>query len=177
MIIKDLKLIDFIHRPISRGYNFIHNKVISGTIDVSDPKGNTVSMEILGSETSIVPKIEGNRLVGVNIKTRFETNINEIHSTENIFKQDTLRFLEQQQSNEIKSEMEKCVEFAKEHKTDFIGIGKKVNLKHPIIWEGLKDQWPLIFANLPVAIEVESKINRTYNIREPNGYTEEGGKH
>lgn len=175
-IIKDLKLVGFIHCPVSRGYNFICNKVFSGTIDLSDPEGNTVTTEILGSRTSIVPRIKGNRLVGVDIRTQFETNIDEVHSTEDIFREDTLRFLERQQSDRIKDEMEKCVEAAKEYKTDFIGIGEKVNLRHPILWKGLKEQWPLIFADLPVTVEVESRIDRSYNIREPNGYTKEGGK-
>lgn len=174
-IIKDFKLIGFLNRAIARGYNFIQNKIAAGTIDLIDKTGNSVAMEIMGNSTKIIPRVENAKVTGITIKSVFETNIDEVHSREDIFTEDILHYLEQQQSEQIIKDMEKCVEYAKENKADFLGIGKAVNLRHPIIWERIKDQWPAIFKDIPIMIKVESKINRTYDIQEPNGYRA-GGK-
>ncbi len=174
-IIKDFKLIGFLNRTIARGYNFIQNEVEAGTIDIIDKTGKSVAMEILGNSTKIIPRVENGKVTSITIKSVFETNIDEVHSRENIFTEDILHYLEQQQSDQILKDMEKCLEYAKENSADFLGVGKAVNLKHPIIWERIKDQWPTIFKDIPIMIKVESKINRTYDIREPNGY-KAGGK-
>lgn len=45
-IINHFKLVSFIERPISRGYNIISNSGVSGIIDVKDSSGMAVALEI-----------------------------------------------------------------------------------------------------------------------------------
>lgn len=168
-IFKNFKLVGFTNRNESRGFNFIRNKVTSGIIEVKDPVGQTAALEIINSETSITPQFEGDTLNGILVKTRLASNVNEIHSTFDIFKDPILDNLSMQQSNIIKSDIEGAINIAQKYNTDYLGISDIVYHKHPIKWLSLKDKWDTIFPDLKFTVQVESKINRTYNIREPNG--------
>lgn len=175
-IIKNFKLIGFIHNAEARAYNFITDQVKTGSIDVTDTYGNLVSMEILGSSTRIIPAFEGEKLSGISIKTKFETNINEMHGREDIFSEEAIHFLEKQQEKKIKSDMEACIKYAKKNKADFLDIGSRIKMRHPIIFEEMQSQWSEIFSGIPITIDVSSKINRSYDIVLPSGYKKEGEK-
>ncbi len=169
-IIKDFKLVEFIDPPYSRGYNAINNKLIQGFINITDQSGTNVGMEILKSATKIKPIVEKGQLKEVRIVNHLETNIDEVHSKLDIFQPDSIAFLEQQQAEVIKAEMEECIRVAKQTNADFLGVGKAIHLKHPVIWDRIKEQWNEIFPELDIKVEVESHVNRTYDIREPTGY-------
>lgn len=174
-IINHFKLVSFIERPISRGYNIISNSGVSGIIDVKDSSGMAVALEINTVNTKITPKIEGGQLVGVLIITELNTSINEIQSRENVFKKDILSFIEQQASDIIKSEMEAVVKAAQQNNADILSLSESVNMNHPIIWNRIKDNWDSIFPTLKIEVIVNSKIARTYDMREPSGSME--GEH
>ena len=169
-VIKDFKLVGYINQSDSRGYNLIKNEGYKAAFDITDQEGEDVGMEIMGVQTKIIPRVENGQLVGVRIISRIEANIDEVHTKRDIFKEDSLKYLEHQQSEVIKKEMENIVKLAKKLNADFLGIGKAVHQKHPVLWERMKDQWNELFQELDIEIKVESHINRTYDIREPNGY-------
>jgi len=169
-IIKDFKLVGFFDPPDSRGYNAINNTLISGFINAKDRSGMSVGLEIIKSVTRIKPVVENGQLKEVRIINHLETNIDEVQSKEDIFQEESIEFLEKQQAEIIKEEMEKCVRLAKETNADFIGVGKEVHLKHPVLWNRIKNQWNEIFPELDIKVEVKTHVNRTYDIREPTGY-------
>jgi len=171
-IIKDYKLVAFLDPPVSRGYNTIKNRLVSGFINVRDRSGANLGLEIIQSVTRIKPVVENGQLKEVKIVNHLETNIDEVQSKMNVFDEDCIFYLEDQQEQVIKSEIEECVRLAQKLNADFLGIGKAVRLKHPILWEKIKDRWNEIFPELDIKVEVESHVNRTYDIKEPTGYKE-----
>ena len=175
-IFKDLKLVSTIDKQMTRGENFLLNRVITGVIQVKDPEGNMVGLEIIDTNTKIKPKFEKGELKQINIKVKLSSNIGEVHSTSSIFTKDIINFMTNEQSKVIKDEIEKVISRAKENNTDFINIANVIETKHPVKWVKYKDRWDQIFPELPIIVDVESKINRTYDIREPNGVVEEEHK-
>lgn len=169
-IIKDFKLAGFVSQSDSRGYNFIGNIGDMGMIGITDQAGKNIGVEIVGKRSKIIPLVENGQLTAIRIKTWLETNVDEVHSRKDIFTEDSLIYLEHQQAEAIKKEMENCVKLAKELKADFLGIGKAVRLKHPIVWNRIKDHWDEIFQEIDIKFEIVSFVSRTYDIREPNGY-------
>jgi len=171
-IIKDFKLAGFVSQSDSRGYNIIMNNASRGMIGITDESGENVGVEIMGINSKTIPVIKNGQVTEIRIKTRLETNVDEVHSRKDIFTEDSLIYLEQQQAEVIKKEMENCMKLAKDLEADFLGIGKAVKLKHPIVWNRIKDHWDEIFREIEIKFEIDSHINRTYDIREPNGYKE-----
>lgn len=169
-IIKNFKLVGFLDPPYSRGYNIITNNFHEGGYVLHDQNKKHVGIDVLGAKTKIVPDVEGGKLKGVRVITKLEGNIDEVQSQQNIFKEESLEYLESQLEEAVRNEMDKCVSISKDLNADFLGIGKAIHLKHPVLWERIKDEWNEIFANLNITIEVEIRINRTYDIKEPTGY-------
>lgn len=171
-VIKNFKLIGFLDDYQARACLFVTNKISSASIEVPDQTGSYVGLELLESKTQIVPVIKDARLTGVTVKTMFQTNVDEIHGVENIFKEDRLKYIESEQSNQIKKQIEDLVRYAQDNKADFIGIGQAVSMAHPLIWKECESNWPEIFSSLDISVQVESKVDRSYNITEPIGNTE-----
>jgi spore germination protein KC len=48
----------------------------------------------------------------------------------------------------------------KELNSDILGIGRKLHTQHPSLWKQLENDWENIFPDIPIAIEVDVKVDR-----------------
>lgn len=165
-VFKEGKLLDYIKGDEAKGFNWITGQVNSGIIVVKDETGNKNSLEILESDTKIIPKFNSKDL-SVTIKIRMSSNVGEQQSGEDIYNEKSIGFLEKQQNELIASQVKSALRYAQQSRVDIFGIGDSVFHKHPVKWAAIKDQWVDIFSRLDFNVLVESKINRTYEIREP----------
>jgi len=175
-VFDQLKLVKFLDKKMTIAENFLLNQVKTSIIEVKDSHKKMIGLELINSSTKIAPYYENGELKGFNVKVKFTTNVDEVHSTSNIFTEEDLNFITNKQSEEVKNEIKKVISFAQKNKIDFLGVGKTFDTNHPVKWAKYKDKWKQIFPNLSFNVEVESKINRTYDIREPNGVLEEDHK-
>ena len=81
----------------------------------------------------------------------------------NIFKEN-LEEIENLVAEEVKHRIESAINVAKNYQVDYIGFNKMLEMKHPYKWNKIKDNWENIFNEVPIRIEVESEINRSYNL-------------
>ena len=61
-----------------------------------------------------------------------------------------------------------------ERNTDIFGLGDAIYHQHPGKWKDIEDKWEELFPKMKINVNVESKINRTYDIKEPNQYEKKG---
>lgn len=170
-LFKGEKLFGYITDRMARGFNWVRGKIRSGIIVVKEPGGQSVSLEITESKTKIIPKLTGGKL-SIAINIRLSTNVISIKGTKNIFKKDILDYLENQQEETVKKEAEDILSFAKENNMDIFPISYEVYRKYPVLWESIKNDWDKIFPELEISVNIDSVINRTYDIEEPirSGY-------
>lgn len=174
-VFKDAKLITFADKQESMGINFITNKVKSGVVNVKDSTGREVALEIIKVNTKIIPRFNGDT-VSVLVKTVIESNVAEMHSTMDIFNEDELEKLEEQQAVVIRQYMEAAVKLAQMNNSDLLGMANKIYHKNPIKWQPIRSSWKEIFPKMRFDFEVVSAIKRTYDIRQPNKYKAGEGK-
>jgi spore germination protein KC len=161
------KLVEHIDSKMGRGLNWLMNKINSGTIVVKSPEDHNITLEIIEASTKIKPKITNGKL-SVNVLIRMSSNFNEITYPENIFTEDKLLYFKNQQEELIKEEVMSVINFAQEKKMDFFGTADAVNHKYPIKWEDIyMAEWKENFSQLDFNVSVKSRINRTYDIKEP----------
>ena len=175
-IFKGSRLATIIDRTQARGENFLLNRVVTGVIQVKDPNGKMVGLDIIDNNTKIAPIFKDGELQSMSVKVSLSSNVDEMHSSIDIFDENTLNFLSAEQSKVIKSEIEQVIKIAQQNNIDFIDMANVFSTKHPVRWERHKDRWEEIFPSLSFSVEVESKINRTYDIREPNDLLSEGAQ-
>jgi len=169
-IFSNNKLVGFIDTDISRGVNLITNTVNSSIVTVKDLTGQDVSLEIIDSKTEVIPYFNGDNLESITLKTKVFSNLGELQSQTDFTHESSLSYMESQQSEILKKEMEKALEKIVKLKSDCLGICDRIRLKRPLKWHKIEDQWMDIFTNIKYDIQVESKIRRTYEMREPSGY-------
>jgi spore germination protein KC len=167
------KLVAIAQDETARGVSWLINEVKSGIILASDPEGNLVSLEIIDAETKIVPS---NEEMSVTIEVKFTTNVGEILGNVDIFTEDIINELTNQQKKKVEQEISDAFELMREHQSDVVGLGNKFYHDSPIKWNEIKDDWCRIFAEIPYNIETTSRINRTYIITPPVEKKSEGSK-
>jgi len=169
-ILKDFKLVSFIDRDISRGINLITNKLWSSVVVLKDPWGNDVSLEIVSSNTEVIPHFNGDSLEKVTLKTKVISNLDEIQSQIKGIEEDFIQSLEKKEAEILKAEMEKALKKVLEYESDCLGICDRISLSSPLKWQKIKDRWHEIFTQLQYEIQVDAQIERTYELNETSGY-------
>lgn len=162
------KLKAFLDSDLSRGVNWIKNRIISGVILVEAPDKKKVSLEIIGSKTSIKPYVDENGLQ-CTIGVKFNTNIGETLSTEDISIEETLDYLKQQQEKQVKKEIEAILQYAIDNNMDIFGLAANFSIKYPMMKNELRENWKELFPEIKFHLEVDSNINRTYLTKQPQG--------
>ncbi|HHV95767.1 MAG TPA: Ger(x)C family spore germination protein [Clostridiaceae bacterium] len=175
-IFKDLKLVGFIPPDISRGINLITNNVNTSIVVVKDIEGQDVSLEIIDSNTEVIPRFNGDNLESILIKAKVFSNLGEIQSQIDFTKEDSISYMESQQSEILETEMKSVLEKVLEFESDCLEICDRIRLKKPLKWHKIEDKWMEIFLNTKFDIQVESIIRRTYELREPSGYKKQENK-
>jgi spore germination protein KC len=174
-VFKDDKLLYYLDGNETRGFNFIKGDVESGVIPVKDPAGQEISLEIITTGREIKTYINDG-IPSVDMTIKMTTNIDEQWSAEDIYDEKTLNFLNSEQSEAIKSEVLNVIKKAQERNTDIFGLGDAIYHQHPGKWKDIEDKWEELFPKMKINVNVESKINRTYDIKEPNQYEKKGKK-
>lgn len=171
------RLAGYLDGDMGRGLNWLRDKIKSTIIVVKTLGGSDVSLEVIKSRTRFYPKIKDGSLSLV-VELKVDSNIGEVASTEDIFYSETFDYLEKEQSKIIKQEIERVIEFAqREIGLDFFETGRNFYRKYPIKWGDLYEKnWRTEFPKVKFDVVVESKIRRTYDIREPNGVQGGGRK-
>lgn len=165
-VFKEDKLQVFLDEELSRGINWVKNKIKSGVILVEATDKKQVSMEIIQNKTSIKPHLDENGLQ-CTISIKFNTNIAEILSKEEIFNKKSFNYLEEQQEKQVRKEVEKILAYAQEKNIDIFGLVSNFSIKYPMMKNELRENWQELFPKIKFNIEIDSKINRTYLIKDP----------
>ncbi len=169
-VISDLKLAGFINKDISRGVNLITNNVGSSIVTVKDLSDQDASLEIIQSKTEVIPYFVGDELKKITIETRVKSNLGEVQSQMKITEADSINYLEKQQSEILRKEIEAVIDQALKFKSDCLDICDKIRLKRPVKWHKIEKDWMEIVQKVEFDVQVKSVIERTYEIRDPSGY-------
>lgn len=168
-IFNDFKLKGYIGTDISRGVNLITNNVDTSIVTIKDKTDQDVSLEIISSNTKVEPYFNGDDLEGILLKTKVTSNIGEVQSQTSFTDEESLKHMESQQSEILKNEMKAALDKILQYRSDCLEICDRVQLSKPLKWHKIRDRWMQLFTSVPIDIQVESSIKRTYDIREPSG--------
>jgi hypothetical protein len=169
-VFADLKLVTYIDRDISRGVNLISNTIGSAVEVVKDLEGKDASLEITSGRTEIIPHFIGNELDEVVLRTRIKCNLGEIQSQQKSFYEKNFKHMEAQLDEAIKNDMQRVLDIVLKAESDCLGICDGIRLKTPVKWHRIEPQWMEIVTRVRYRIEVESILERSYQLNEPNGY-------
>lgn len=165
-IFRDDKLIGIVHDKMARGVNWLINKIESGIIVAQDPNGHKLSLEIIDAESKIEPDFSED-IPSVKVKIQFTTNIGEYQGDDDIFPDDIIEYIVKEQNKIIEEEVENIIDYLQKKKCDIAGFYNKIYHKYPVKSKEIEQNWEDILQEMDISVEVISRINRIYNIKQP----------
>lgn len=169
-IIKASKLIAFLDLGMSRGYNYLKNKLKEGMVEVDvkpDIEKVVLSINNLSTRTDI--DFEGDEIKAVNFNVEVNSDVIEVNSNKSILNEETIALLEQKQAEVMSQEIISMLNVTQEHNADILDVAKEIKLLHPYKWQKIEERWNEIYPNLQLNVNVQAEIQRTYDIIESRG--------
>lgn len=156
-LFKKDKLVDWLNEEESKGYNYIMGNVKSTMGHLNCPKGETLSVEVIRTNT----KIKGHIVNGkpeINISLFMEENISEVQCQIDLLDPNTIHELEQISKTMLKQIMTSAIKKAKQNKADIFGFGEAIEDVSPKTWLKVKSDWENEFSKLKVNIDTDVHI-------------------
>ncbi|EEG78077.1 Ger(x)C family spore germination protein [Dethiobacter alkaliphilus] len=156
------KLADILKYPESRGILWLTNNMRRSIMAVSDPvhPEHIVNISIARTATKITPVMENGEF-SFRIEVDTEGDLESQSSETDLSKPEEIEKLNDALAGVIKEEMEKTLRRLQELQTDVMGLGMRLNRRHPQVYREVADRWPEEFSKVNVDIHVEANIRRT----------------
>lgn len=169
-VFKDRKMVGVLTPEDTRGVAWVRKDTKKAVIAVTgyENEEDKVSVEIKNSKLNIGSSIKG-QIPAIDINLKVEGVISEQDTLDNTHIDDFKAKVEKLTSEEITREIRLGVDkVQKDYKSDILGFGRVVHIEHKKEWYGgLKEKWNDIFPQVPVNINVETKIKSSVLFEEP----------
>ncbi|HHV62287.1 MAG TPA: Ger(x)C family spore germination protein [Firmicutes bacterium] len=162
-VFKDDKLVGWLNKPETRGFNWVMGKVRSGIIVIKKPgeEDRFIGLEILRAKGGFKPEIKDGR-VSVTVRVEAEANVGDIQGFLDPLKSPGVwASMERRMATVIRNEVMAAVAKAQELDSDIFGFGAELNRRNPKKWAELKDRWDEEFPHVDVQVEVKAKLRRS----------------
>lgn len=153
-VFKQDKLIGVLTEDESKSYNFLNDKIVSTLELISCPENGKLSTEITNAKTTIKGKIE-NGTPKVRVHVDVNQNVAEVECTINLAEKATIHMINEETEKVIKEKIEQfLVTIQQRYQVDVLGFSEVIHRKDANEWKKIKDDWPTIFLELEVKVEV-----------------------
>ncbi len=158
-VFKDTKMIGWLSTEERRGLSLITGTVKGGEMTIPI-KNKALSLRVTKIKSKIEPEIEKGK-VHININVDLTSRILESQTKLDFTDENTIKMIEQIQIKEIKKDITAILKKSRELKSDFLGFGNYVNMRYPLFWRKMKNEWYSYYPDIKVNINVHSKIENT----------------
>lgn len=165
-LIKGGALAAFADREQAHGFMLLTGQLHSDTVEVS-LNGETAALSVVGAGVSYEPRRENGRIVGVAVKIKLRSSIDELHGKADVYSEEELEELAKGLEEITKKRVEGAMELCRAAGADFIGLGGRLERKDPAGFADLKENWNEVFSVIPLEYTYDVSIERTYNIASP----------
>ena len=174
-VFKGDKLVGWLDRKETRGYNWVKGEVQSGIIVVESPEedGKKVSLEIIKATSNVSVEFK-EEMPEFKIEVDVAGNLGETMGKVDLTAKSLLTSLESRMAEVVRNEIEASLQKLQELKADSMGLGLQAYRQQYKDWVKIKDRWEDIYPQLSPEIVVTVSLNRSGLIRTPvNSLSEE----
>lgn len=154
-VFKQDKLIGILTEEESKSFNFLNDKIASTLEIMSCPEQGKLSTEITKSKTTIKGKIE-NGTPKIRVQVDVKQNVAEVECNINLSEKATIHLINEETAKVIKKKIKQVlVTIQQRYQVDVLGFGEVIHRTDAKEWKKIKDDWPTIFPELEVNVEVK----------------------
>lgn len=165
-IIQNAKLIDYLNKEESRSCNFIKNKTSETVIVLNsiEKEENDITLSTMDSKCNLEFIFNSNDLEKIKLDLKVKGNIEEISFGDEIYTDEEVAKLEEELNEVLKEQLKNVIDKSQKMNIDFLDISKVLERKHPFKYEKIKENWNEIWPKIEVQVNVESQIQRKYDL-------------
>lgn len=158
-VFKDFKMVGWLSPEEHRGFSWVNETVEGGEMKIY-VDNKAISLRTSNVKSEVEPELNYNELQ-INIDMEIKSNIIDNQSNLDFTNEDDIIKIEQLQSEEIKNDITALVNKSKKLQTDSLGFGNSFNMKYPLLWKEIKNDWYSYFNDINFNINVNCKIETT----------------
>lgn len=160
-IFKNDKFIGFASKTVSKGINILNQKSDKFQIEtiLNDKK-----VVFRFKDIKVKKEVSFDDKITFKIKVTGESEIEETNGNFNISKEKDIKLLKESLDKKLMEILTETINYSKETKADFLGLGNYIYLNHYKKWEKIKDNFDL--KNIVVKLEVNNNLLRNENTNE-----------
>ncbi|MGJ9384414.1 Ger(x)C family spore germination protein [Salipaludibacillus sp. CF4.18] len=171
-VFKDAKMIGSLNSEVTRGLLWLRDEIQYATVTVNVPEDEgegKVSMEMIRSQTELIPHIENDNWK-MTVKAEVEGDIIQNASNLDLRNPDFIKMLEKELEKSIEERIKKAVDkVQKEMRVDIFTFHTIFQREYTKKWQTAKDNWDKIFPEIEIVYEIEVHVQRPGNSVAPLG--------
>lgn len=162
------RLVGWLNESNSKALTYISNKVTSTAAVIPCPHSDgSFTVELTHSKIKTVPLVKENK-PNIRLEVFIEANIAEVHCHANLTDEATIMDMQRAASEELKEILANGVQQAQQkYSSDIFGFGEAFHRKYPKLWREWKKEWPQMFKQIPVEIQMDYNLRRNGEILDP----------
>lgn len=165
-VLKNDKLIGWLNRKESKGFNYLTGHVKSAIEVVECEDDKKISFEIFKNNTKLNGSIKGEN-VSFNVDIKVQANIAEDQCSLKLSEPIVIKKLEKQLEKKILETSHSAIEKLQEdYQSDIVGFGEYLHRTDNKNWRSIESEWKETFPSIDIQINVKAKIKRTGTITE-----------
>lgn len=155
-VFKGEKMLGWLNTEERRGLLWINGNYKGGVMTISF-ENKALSLQTINMKSKIKPEISNGEMQ-ININMEVASNIIESQDNFGFMNADTIKKVEQIQSEEIEKDITAVLNRSRELKSDFLGFGSCFNQRYPELWKEIKNDWYTYYPDIKVNIQINSII-------------------
>ena len=166
-VLKDGRLAAYIDTDTARAVNLLTGEVEGDVTEVPDGRGGLASLRVTSGKSSFDAEFCDGEPARLIVDVRVTANIEELREGADPYSPDELAFLERELASLEAARIERALDLMRELKCDYLGIGGKLRLRHPVKIDRLGGSLAETLAGAETEVRVEANIERTYDLGAP----------
>ncbi len=164
------KLIGYLNREETKYLLFIKNQAAGGLLVTSpDPEDAAITLEIFGSQTSVMPEIKGDEAT-MKIDVNVKTSLAEDQTAKDYVTPDGLKKVEKSVENTLQTKITGLIKKVQEqYGSDIFGFGDTINRYAPDYWKKNQSKWeenfPKLKCTVTAHVTIENSATANTNIK------------
>jgi spore germination protein KC len=159
-IIKKDKLVGWLNENESRAYSVITNQSKRSAIHLVCPNGGNIGIDVARIKSKVYAVVKNDK-PEIYIESRAEGNVSDVECKIDLFKVETIDYLDKKYVEFAKSNMEKTIKKAQTLGADIFGFGEAVHRADPKYWNKVKNNWEELFKELEPHLNIDAKVRGT----------------
>ena len=165
-IFENNRLTGFLDSQLAWGANFLLDEIYGGVVELDLSDGTLAAVQMMGSSCTWKPEFKDGKLTGLTAVIQAEGAISEIQGSADPLVLADLEEMERLTAQQITALVRQVLDLSQADNADFLHLERTIGVLRPDRWHDLQEEWDEIFPTLPIQVQVEVELRRTFDVNQ-----------